>query len=86
MKHSVSHTIKGQIYLVFINLKNLFEAINAEKKAYSAFFSTAFFAGLAGLALPNDPLNIFPFLVFLSPLPMLMIFFRTANVTPTSLK
>jgi hypothetical protein len=29
-----------------------------------------FFAGLAGRLLPNEPLNIFPFLVFLSPLPI----------------
>jgi hypothetical protein len=43
-------------------------------KAYSAFFSMAFFAGLANLDLPNEPLKIFPFLVFLSPLPMLLIF------------
>jgi len=38
---------------------------------YSGFFSAAFFlTGLAGLALPKDPLNVFPFLVFLSPLPI----------------
>jgi hypothetical protein len=35
-----------------------------------AFFS-AFFATFAGLDLPNDPLKIFPFFVFLSPLPMI---------------
>jgi hypothetical protein len=44
---------------------------------FSAFFAAAFFApvlsaaaGLASLVLPNDPLKIFPFLVFLSPLPI----------------
>jgi hypothetical protein len=31
-----------------------------------------FFAGFAGRLLPNDPLNIFPFLVFLSPLPIII--------------
>jgi hypothetical protein len=36
--------------------------------AGAAFFTG--FAGLAGRVLPNDPLNIFPFLVFLSPLPI----------------
>ena len=39
-----------------------------------AFFSSAFFAGLAGLDLPNEPLKILPFLVFLSPLPMIIFF------------
>ena len=29
---------------------------------------------LAGLALPKDPLKIFPFFVFLSPLPMIELF------------
>jgi hypothetical protein len=29
-----------------------------------------FFAGFAGRLLPNEPLKIFPFFVFLSPLPM----------------
>jgi hypothetical protein len=29
-----------------------------------------FFRGFAGRLLPNEPLNIFPFLVFLSPLPI----------------
>jgi hypothetical protein len=29
-----------------------------------------FFGGFAGRLLPNEPLNIFPFLVFLSPLPI----------------
>jgi hypothetical protein len=29
-----------------------------------------FFAGFAGRLLPNDPLKIFPFFVFLSPLPI----------------
>ena len=33
-----------------------------------------FLPGFAGRLLPNDPLNIFPFLVFLSPLPMIMFF------------
>jgi hypothetical protein len=33
-----------------------------------------FLAGFAGRDLPNDPLNIFPFLVFLSPLPMMKFF------------
>jgi hypothetical protein len=35
---------------------------------------TDFFAGFAGRLLPNEPLNIFPFLVFLSPLPMVYCF------------
>jgi hypothetical protein len=34
-----------------------------------------FLAGFAGRLLPNEPLNIFPFLVFLSPLPIVIIFF-----------
>ncbi len=36
-----------------------------------AFFFAAFFTTLAGLDFPNDPLKIFPFFVFLSPLPMI---------------
>lgn len=41
--------------------------------AGAADFDTAdFFRGFAGRLLPNDPLNIFPFLVFLSPLPMIV--------------
>jgi hypothetical protein len=35
-------------------------------------------AGLAGLDLPNEPLKILPFFVFLSPLPM-MIFFSVVQ-------
>jgi hypothetical protein len=34
----------------------------------------AAFAGFAGRLLPKDPLNIFPFFVFLSPLPMFFFF------------
>ena len=37
------------------------------------FFAAFFFAAagvMAGLVLPNDPLNLFPFAVFLSPRPM----------------
>jgi hypothetical protein len=40
-----------------------------------AFFSgvvPVFFFALAGRLLPNEPLKIFPFLVFLSPLPMMV--------------
>jgi hypothetical protein len=33
-----------------------------------------FLAGFAGRLLPNEPLNILPFFVFLSPLPMLIFF------------
>ena len=32
------------------------------------------FFGLAGLDLPNEPLNLFPFAVFLSPLPIKNLF------------
>jgi len=40
---------------------------------YAGFFSTtAFFAGFAGLDLPNDPLAILPFFVLMSPRPMLL--------------
>jgi len=36
-----------------------------------SFFAGAdFLAGFAGRLLPKEPLNIFPFLVFLSPLPI----------------
>jgi len=35
-----------------------------------------FLAGFAGRLLPNEPLNILPFFVFLSPLPMLIFFER----------
>jgi hypothetical protein len=34
------------------------------------FFSRGFLLILAGLLFPNEPLNIFPFFVFLSPLPI----------------
>jgi len=41
------------------------------RPGYAFFFgAAAFLTGFAGLDLPNDPLKIFPFLVFLSPLPM----------------
>jgi hypothetical protein len=33
-----------------------------------------FLAGFAGRLLPNEPLKIFPFLVFLSPLPIIIFF------------
>jgi hypothetical protein len=33
-----------------------------------------FLAGFAGRLLPNEPLKIFPFLVFLSPLPIINFF------------
>jgi hypothetical protein len=36
--------------------------------------AAGFFTRFAGRLLPNDPLNIFPFLVFLSPLPIIMFF------------
>lgn len=35
---------------------------------YAFFFAT--FLALAGRLFPNEPLNVFPFLVFLSPLPI----------------
>lgn len=41
---------------------------------FYAFFFAAFFVTFAGLDFPNDPLKIFPFLVFLSPLPMVCCF------------
>ena len=43
-----------------------FAATDADDEA----FTVDFFRGFAGRLLPNDPLNIFPFLVFLSPLPL----------------
>jgi hypothetical protein len=50
---------------------------------YPSFFAgglvPVIFFSLAGLDLPNDPLKIFPFLVFLSPLPI-VVFFCCANV------
>jgi hypothetical protein len=42
----------------------------------SAFLA---FDGLAGLVLPNDPWNLFPFAVFLSPLPMIIFFMNAKN-------
>jgi hypothetical protein len=38
--------------------------------SYLDFFLGAAFFLFAGLLLPNDPLNRFPFAVFLSPLPI----------------
>jgi hypothetical protein len=40
---------------------------------FSAFAAVAFFV-FAGRLLPNEPLKIFPFFVFLSPLPMVVVF------------
>ncbi len=43
--------------------------------SYAFFWAFAFSAtgfGLAGLELPKDPLKIFPFFVFLSPLPIIV--------------
>jgi hypothetical protein len=40
---------------------------------YFVFFLAVFFAA-AGLLLPNEPLNVLPFFVFLSPLPMIIFF------------
>ena len=45
-----------------------FAATDADDEAFTADF----FRGFAGRLLPNEPLNIFPFLVFLSPLPMML--------------
>jgi hypothetical protein len=41
--------------------------------SYAGFLGTITFFSFLGLLLPNDPLKILPFLVFLSPLPMLFI-------------
>jgi len=42
---------------------------------YQAFFAgAAFLAVLDGLLLPKEPLKIFPFFVFLSPLPIQQMF------------
>jgi hypothetical protein len=43
-----------------------------------------FFAGFAGRLLPNDPLNIFPFFVFLSPLPIMITLNEFNNFPATS--
>jgi hypothetical protein len=52
---------------------------------YFVFFLAAFFV-FAGLLLPNEPLNVFPFFVFLSPLPIIidlnMIVICVCNVKP----
>lgn len=41
------------------------------QKNYSAFFlGAAFFFDFAGRLLPKEPIAIFPFFVFLSPLPI----------------
>jgi len=51
------------------------------KNSYDAF-AAAFFAftavalAFAGRLLPNEPLNLLPFAVFLSPLPMVQLFFK----------
>jgi hypothetical protein len=45
-------------------------ATDADDEAFTADF----FPGFAGRLLPNEPLNIFPFLVFLSPLPITFYF------------
>jgi hypothetical protein len=37
-------------------------------------FGADFLTTFAGRLLPNEPLNIFPFFVFLSPLPIIVIF------------
>jgi hypothetical protein len=39
-----------------------------------AFLVAAFFLGVAGLLLPKEPLNLLPFAVFLSPLPIINYF------------
>ena len=51
------------------------EPITEGVKTYAGF-TTGFFdlVGLAGLLLPNEPWNLFPLAVFLSPLPMLLFF------------
>jgi hypothetical protein len=43
-----------------------------------------FFAGFAGRLLPNEPLNIFPFLVFLSPLPIIITLNKFFNNFPAT--
>ena len=47
-----------------------FAGAGAEGAAGAAAAFFAGFTGLAGRVLPNEPLNIFPFLVFLSPRPI----------------
>jgi hypothetical protein len=62
---------KGGAHCVFANLATLRE------KYYALVTVSAFTTGLvillafAGLLLPNEPWNLFPFAVFLSPLPMI---------------
>ncbi|HVW62671.1 MAG TPA: hypothetical protein VHC48_21620 [Puia sp.] len=48
-----------------------------------SFFAGAAFFGFAGRLFPNEALNILPFLVFLSPLPILFVFYKTIKSSGT---
>jgi hypothetical protein len=64
-----------EVLRIFFQFQNF--PIVLSKISYYALASAAFTTGflvlvaLAGLDLPNEPWNLFPFAVFLSPLPMI---------------
>ena len=51
--------------------------ISGARKSYIKHrtMNPSFFAGLAGLVLPNEPLKIFPFFVLISPRPIITVLF-----------
>jgi len=52
-------------------IRFLFVHLLARDQSAFFFATTVFFTTFAGLALPNQPLKIFPFFVFASPRPMI---------------
>jgi hypothetical protein len=61
--------LKGYLSHQLINVKLNYDLVSAAFLAAAAFTVAADFAGLV---LPKLPANVFPFLVLMSPRPMLM--------------
>lgn len=71
---SVQQSNKKQLFILCF-LLTLFALYEDQASFFSADFSADFDLDLVtGLDLPNDPIKIFPFLVFLSPRPISMMF------------
>ena len=68
--------LRGGAFLAVTSLVSAsFTAFLAGLAAFAALGAAAFFTTDAGLELPYEPLNLFPFAVRLSPLPMFCLSF-----------
>jgi hypothetical protein len=68
--------LRGGAFLAVTSFSvSLAAAFLAGLAAFSALGAAAFLATVCGLELPYEPLNLFPFAVRLSPLPMIILLF-----------